>query len=1225
MSFELSQVSYRQASKTWNGIVQKDSTPLLSSLPLSSLFTRLKVSPPELTPEIIHDPEQIKTIVHNNTDTIVGGCSSGLIIIWRNKVRAIHYQYKSPITCIVHSVNSRKVYAGCENGSVVRWSYTLPPDKAVGELPSKKNPITSLLIYKNDSIILGGRSDGKIHMWVLNIKRPPFELIEHVTAVTGLQVNEKMKEMEPDTDLKLFSSDLEGNIVVWNIEDVGSHHVMHKLKCEYGIQRILICGEFLMSADIKGHLVKWNLDDYSVACSIEFTSAVKNMCVSQDNLYLFCALASLIDYSIKVVNIERMETEKPFSIKAHDSQIFDICTIPGTDKVLTSSKDETLKVWDFSENYEFSFLFNKQNDINSMFICESTRIICTGDSYGKIELFDLEGRKKTRELYGITRSTVTCLIVTEDNKYIIAAFEDQRIIGWAAKANSKDFLFKFDGPDAHTEKVNHLCTSIDNKQLFSVSSDRTIKVWSIVMQSLVKTLGLNKPNDPKKEEKGVKNTNETKTEEKSHQNDIIDIKVTKNLIISASDDGFIIVWELSTFKQIKKLEFGAKIYSLGVSQLENAIVAAGKSKDIKVWYDFLGQQFTYNIQGHSDSILKVFVYGQTNLIYSCSTDQTIKIWSLDQGILLFSTLIPDLKDFFVPSSQSYIYAIINTDESEQYTVKKIKNIIFGDEVSVYPPKYSYFFKLYVNKVELQEIKSYDPKWQDYLIFPHIINLAFVFIQANKSYLLKQGINSGLKFIKNSQNDSPLSWALFKNNNQCADVLVKKLSKMNLKSEKVIIEMIEKQMNQLFSTNLSCLPLLFDNLFERLEENVEATGRLRKSAPMIISTLTKTLEQDYFIDTGSFSHKKEFLEFRRSLCRFNIEIGSFDSLRLLNSITDCYNSELFRSQMLKAFLLFKWRQNFFLLIIETIIYCISLGLLVFYILSKDKLEMNFVLIILMIFNTYNVLQNLTKCSDSILKFFKSPWNLLDLSRIVLSYYYTIKQLAMHDSSHTGLELLTLFYCLKAVGYFRIFNKYRYLLRVILEIIKDMTPFFLILFTSTLAFAILLRVSESELTFFNSFINVYMLDQTNFVISLNSFENIFVFFMASLLNPIIMLNLLIAIMGDTYDRIQEDMVVADYREMTELILEAEYFVFWRKFRPGTMAYITRCDYLRNLNLEKNEWMGKIRAVKKSIQALEGKFKATGRNIDKVQIGILDKLKDVASSSSSLNKRLKDLRSQ
>jgi hypothetical protein len=53
-----------------------------------------------------------------------------------------------------------------------------------------------------------------------------------------------------------------------------------------------------------------------------------------------------------------------------------------------------------------------------------------------------------------------------------------------------------------------------------------------------------------------------------------------------------------------------------------------------------------------------------------------------------------------------------------------------------------------------------------------------------------------------------------------------------------------------------------------------------------------------------------------------------------------------------------------------------------------------------------------------------------------------------------------------------------------------------------------------------------------------------------------------------------------------------------------------------------MGKIRAVKKSLQALEGKFKATSRKIDLVQINLLEKLNDVVNVSSNLNRRLKDI---
>jgi WD40 repeat protein len=1189
MSLDDSQISYRNASffeklTKKNHLVQV--TPFHSSS-ISDLLASVNDLPPE--PEVIEDPETIRCLLAFSSEVLVGGCSSGLMIIWRNKIRAIHYQYKASINCLTHSsVHSdsngkelpRKVFAGCENGSIVRWLYrSSNPDRAVSEFSQKKSAVSSLILIQNDKILIDGRKDGNIYLWLLSTKRQPFELEGHTGKVTSLQTNEKLKLENPDLDLRLFSSDQDGNIVIWNIEDIGCHHIMHKFTCQYGIKKLLVSGDYLFSADSKGHLVKWSLEDYSNLSTTIFTSDVSSMCESEDHLYVFCILNSAVDFVVKIVNVERMEFEKPLSFKAHDLQILDISVIPGTGKILTSSLDKKLKIWDFSAKYEQKFVLNSRSGVNTFFVSEELKAMLTGDADGKIEVYDMEGSRKGRKLSATKVCSVNCILVTEDSKYIIAGFDDQSIIGWRAKASSSNYLFKFDEKNGgHSEKVNSLCLSPDNQNLYSVSSDKTIKVWGLVMEQLEKTIG------------GTEDERE-----KGHQNDIIDVKATQNLLVSASDDGFIIVWDRLKFTLIKKLEFHDPVFTLAVSEKENAIIAGGKRNNIKVWWDFLTSNTEYELKGHKDCVVKVQVFGRTNLLYSCSRDKHLKIWSLDQALLLFSLEIPGLKDMHISSSQTFIYLSTSNEEKGSDSLERVKNPLFSEQISVYPPKYSYFFKSYISKIKSKEFRSYDPKWQDYLLFPHAINLAYVFIESNQDSLLKSGISSGLKFLKNRLGDSPLSWALRNKNFQCADVLVKKLSKMPLKNERVIVEMIEQQMNPLFSSNLSCLPFLFDTLFETLKENVEAAGRLKKKAPMINASASKVLDQEYFIDTHSLSKKKEFIEFRMSLCRFHVRIGTAESLKLLNSITDCYNSELFKSQMLKALLLYKWRQTFKLLIVETFIYSVSMALLVYYILSKPRNEHYFSLLFLILISTFNLLQNLTKGYESFTKFFKSPWNVLDLGRILLTYYYSIKQLGYKDPGFDGLELLTLLYCVKAIGYFRIFNKYRYLLRVILEIIKDMIPFFLILFTSTIAFAILLRVSQKDLSFFSAFVELYMLDQTNFVIALDSFENIFVFFMASLLNPIIMLNLLIAIMGDTYDRIQEDMVVADYREMTELILEAEYFVFWRKFTPGATSFITRCDYLRNLNLEKNQWMGKIRAVKKSIQTLEGKFKLTSRNID------------------------------
>jgi hypothetical protein len=50
----------------------------------------------------------------------------------------------------------------------------------------------------------------------------------------------------------------------------------------------------------------------------------------------------------------------------------------------------------------------------------------------------------------------------------------------------------------------------------------------------------------------------------------------------------------------------------------------------------------------------------------------------------------------------------------------------------------------------------------------------------------------------------------------------------------------------------------------------------------------------------------------------------------------------------------------------------------------------------------------------------------------------------------------------------------------------------------------------------------------------------FFFATIALPLIMLNLLIAIMGDIYDRVQENQIVEDIRERLLWILELGRFV-------------------------------------------------------------------------------------
>lgn len=58
------------------------------------------------------------------------------------------------------------------------------------------------------------------------------------------------------------------------------------------------------------------------------------------------------------------------------------------------------------------------------------------------------------------------------------------------------------------------------------------------------------------------------------------------------------------------------------------------------------------------------------------------------------------------------------------------------------------------------------------------------------------------------------------------------------------------------------------------------------------------------------------------------------------------------------------------------------------------------------------------------------------------------------------------------------------------------------------------------------------------------------------PIVMINLLVSVIGDTFDNVQQEQYVANYKEKAELCLEVEEMMFWnRKAYDPKYLYIVR----------------------------------------------------------------------
>mmetsp|Transcript_21646 Transcript_21646/g.15898 ORF Transcript_21646/g.15898 Transcript_21646/m.15898 type:complete len:175 (+) Transcript_21646:1462-1986(+) len=88
---------------------------------------------------------------------------------------------------------------------------------------------------------------------------------------------------------------------------------------------------------------------------------------------------------------------------------------------------------------------------------------------------------------------------------------------------------------------------------------------------------------------------------------------------------------------------------------------------------------------------------------------------------------------------------------------------------------------------------------------------------------------------------------------------------------------------------------------------------------------------------------------------------------------------------------------------------------------------------------------------------------------------------------------------------------------------------------------------------------------------------VFIIASTFMTLIMLNILIAIMSDTYARVMGDIVPSDYKELTNMVLEQEEIMIWNRSK-GKPMFLQWVEYLEKE--ESDEWEGQIQGLIKKV---------------------------------------------
>ena len=160
--------------------------------------------------------------------------------------------------------------------------------------------------------------------------------------------------------------------------------------------------------------------------------------------------------------------------------------------------------------------------------------------------------------------------------------------------------------------------------------------------------------------------------------------------------------------------------------------------------------------------------------------------------------------------------------------------------------------------------------------------------------------------------------------------------------------------------------------------------------------------------------------------------------------------------------------------------------------------------------------------------------------------------------------------------RMFKKTRVLINLLVQVMVDMIAFMIVLAAALLGFSITftaIKVDELDNTAL-SLAHCYDMMYGNFATDNYNTAGWIIFIIASILMTLIMLNMLIAIMSDTYARVMSEIVPSDYYELNSLILEQEEILFWKR-NSGRAKFLHFAHYMEQGDDE--EWEGAYVAMK------------------------------------------------
>ncbi|ETO30329.1 WD repeat-containing protein [Reticulomyxa filosa] len=291
---------------------------------------------------------------------------------------------------------------------------------------------------------------------------------------------------------------------------------------------------------------------------------------------------------------------KPFKVfQGHFNSVNSIKFSPDCTKIISTSNDKTIKIWDITSGHELQELKGHFDHVkNAIFSPDGNMVVsCSNDN--TIRLWDVESCTEIRQLNGHTRH-VRSVQFSPNGKIIVSGSLDKTVRLWSVESGKEIKRL-----NENLDHINDVNFSPNGQQIAIASDDFAIRIWNVRSNNKVnKMLG--------------------------HSSYVMKVQFSPDgsKLVSCSTDRTIRIWDAKSRTQLKKMSgYPARVTDVKFSSDGQTIISGLTDYTVRLWDVNLGVE-KQRLKGHHDDITGIDISIDDNTIVSSSRDGTIRIWNI---------------------------------------------------------------------------------------------------------------------------------------------------------------------------------------------------------------------------------------------------------------------------------------------------------------------------------------------------------------------------------------------------------------------------------------------------------------------------------------------------------------------------------------------------------------------------------------------------------------------